>query len=81
MSKARARVRKKARLVKRQAAALAPQDGHDSGAGPGPTVVARDKPHPGKFDARSLPGGGMKNVGGKNIPNLAASMRGSARSR
>lgn len=80
MSKARARTRKKARLAKRQAATLAPRDVHDSGADPTPPNLIEDKPHPGKFDAKSLPGG-MKNTGGKNIPNLAASTRGSARSR
>ncbi len=79
MSKARARERKKARLAKRQAAA--PHEAHDSGADPTPADLIEDKPHPGKFDANSPRGGGMKNVGGKNLPNLAASTRGSARSR
>lgn len=80
MSKARARTRKKARLAKRQAATLAPRNVHDSGADPTPANLTPDKPHPGKFDAKSPPGS-MKNTGGKNIPNLAASTRGSARSR
>ncbi|TDI63344.1 MAG: hypothetical protein E2O91_00375 [Alphaproteobacteria bacterium] len=81
MSKARARERKKARLAKRQAAAVAPREVHDSGDDPTPADLIEDKSHPGKFDAKSPPGGGMKNTGGKNIPNLAASTRGSARSR
>ena len=81
MSKARARERKKARLAKRQAATLAPHDVHDLGSDPTPADLIPDKPHPGKFDAKSPPGGGMKKTGGKNIPNLAASTRGSARSK
>ncbi len=81
MSKARARARKKARLAKRQAATVAPRDVHDSGGDPTPADLIEDKSHPGKFDAKSPPGGGRKNTGGKNIPNLAASTRGSARSR
>ena len=81
MSKARARERKKARLAKRQAAAVAPREVHDSGDDPTPADLIENKPHPGKFDAKSPPSGGMKNTGGKNIPNLAASTRGSARSR
>ncbi len=81
MSKARARERKKARLAKRQAAAVAPRDVHDAGDDPTPADLIENKPHPGKLDAKSPPGGGMKNTGGKNIPNLAASTRGSARSR
>lgn len=80
MSKARARERKKARLAKRQAATLAPSDMHESGDDPTPANLTPDKPHPGKFDAKSPPGG-MKNSGGKNLPNLAASSRGSARSK
>ncbi len=81
MSKARARARKKARLAKRQSATLAPRDVHELGADPTPAHLTPDKPHPGKFDAKSPSGGGMKNTGGKNIPNLAASTRGSARSK
>jgi len=81
MSKAKARARKKARLAKRQAAMLAPHEAHDSGANPTPADLIEDKSHPGKFDAKSPPGGGMKNTGGKNIPNLASTTRGSARSR
>ena len=80
MSKARARARKKARLAKRQAATGAPRDVHDSGGDPIPADLIEDKSHPGKFDAKSPPGG-KKSTGGKNIPNLAASTRGSARSR
>ena len=80
MSKARARARKKARLAKRQAATLAPRDVHELGTDPTPANLIEGKPHPGKFDAKSPPRG-MKNTGGKNIPNLAASTRGSARSR
>ncbi len=81
MSKARARARKKARLAKRQAAALAPHDAHESGANPTPADLIEDKPHPGKFDPKSPPGGGMKNARRKNIPNLAATTRGAPRSR
>lgn len=81
MSKARARARKKARLAKRQAEASAPEAAHDQGVDPTPADLAGDKPHPGKFDAKLPPGGGMKNNRGKSIPNLAASTRGSARSR
>lgn len=81
MSKARARERKKARLAKLQSAKSAPQVAHEVGADHTPAEVAADKPHPGKFDAKGPPGGGMKNTGGKHIPNLAASSRGSARSR
>ncbi len=81
MSKAKARARKKARLAKRQAATLAPRDEHDSGVDPTPANLIEGKTHPGKFDAKSPPGGGMKNTGGRNIPNLAASTRGSARSK
>ncbi len=81
MSKARARERKKARLAKRQAAASAPRDVHEHGADHTPADLIEDKSHPGKFDAKSPAGGGMKNAGGKNIPNLAASSRGAARSR
>ena len=80
MSKARARARKKARLAKRQTAALAPHDAHESGANPTPADLIEDKPHPGKFDPKSPPGG-MKNARRKNIPNLAATTRGAPRSR
>ena len=80
MSKARARARKKARLAKQQAATLAPRDVHDLGADPTPAHLTEGKPHPGKFDAKS-PLGGMKNTGGKNTPNIAASSRGAARSK
>ena len=81
MTKARARERKKARLAKRQAAASAPHDAHDQGANPTPADLIEDKSHPGKFDAKAPPGGAKKNTGGKNVPNLAATTRGSARSR
>ena len=81
MSKARARARKKARLAKRQAAALAPHDAHESGADPTPAHLIEDKHHPGKFEAKSPPGGIMKNVRGRNVRNLPASTRGAARSR
>ncbi len=81
MTKAKARARKKARMAKLLAAKRAPSDAHEAGEDHTPAGVAADKPRPGKFDAKSPPGGGMKNVGGKNIPNLAATTRGSARSR
>jgi hypothetical protein len=81
MSKARARERKKARLAKLQAAKHSPHESHESGADPTPAELIEEKSHPGKFDAKSAQGGGMRNAGGKNIPNLAASSRGSARSR
>lgn len=81
MSKAKAKARKKARLAKLQAAASAPAVTHAAGEDSTPADQVADKPHPGKFDARSPAGGGMRNTGGKTIPNLAASTRGSARSR
>ena len=81
MSKARARERKKARLAKRQAAAVAPREVHDSGDDPIPADLIENKPHPGKLDAKSPPGGGMKNARRKNIANLAATTRGAPRSR
>lgn len=85
MSKARARARKKARLAATQAAASAPQQAHETGVDHTPANLAAeqaaDKTHPGKFDAKAPPGGGMKNTSGKGAPNLAASTRGSARSR
>jgi len=80
MSKARARERKKARLAKLQAAKMAGPETHEQGEDHTPVDQVEDKTHPGKFDAKGHPGG-MKNTGGKNIPNLAASSRGSARSR
>lgn len=80
MSKAKAKARKKARLAKLQAAASAPKETHEQGADHTPADLVEEKVHPGKFDAKSPPGG-MKKGGGKNIPNLAASTRGSARSR
>ena len=81
MSKARARARKKARLAQRQAAMSAPQEVHELGTDPTPADLIEGKPHPGKFDPKSPPGGAMKNAGGKKVPNLAATSRGSARSR
>ena len=80
MTKAKARARKKARMAKRQAAASAPHEAHEPGADPTPADLVEDKSHPGKFDARSLPGG-KRNTGARNVPNLAATTRGSARSR
>ena len=68
MSKARARERKKKRLAKV----------HESGAGHIPAAVAEQKHNAGKFDTQVNKGG--KSGGGKNIPNLAASSRGAARS-
>lgn len=86
MSKARARERKKARLAKAQAAAtVGAHQSHEQGADHTPAELAAqqaaDKSHPGKFDAKAPPGGGIKNTSGKGAPNLAASTRGSARSR
>ncbi len=82
MSKARARERKKARLAKR---ALGISETHETGADHTPANLAAEqaagKTHPGKFDAKAPPGGGVKNTSGKGAPNLAASTRGSARSR
>jgi len=68
MSKARARERKKKRLAR----------AHETGADPIPAAVAEQKHSTGKFDAQLNTGG--KGGGGKNIPNLAASSRGAARS-
>ena len=81
MSKAKARARKKARLAKKQAMASAPAENHETGADPTPAKQAANKSHPGRFNPNAPPGGNMKSVGKKNIPNLAASTRGSARSR
>ena len=82
MSKARARERKKARLAKRALGLSAPPSPF---AAPPPANLAAEqaagKTHPGKFDAKAPPGGGVKNTSGKGAPNLAASTRGSARSR
>jgi len=78
MSKARARERKKKRLAQMQAVKSAPADAHETGTEPTPTAVAQQKYSPGKFDSKLNTGG--KNGGGKNIPNLAASSRGAARS-
>ncbi len=78
MSKARARERKKARLARRQAGVV---EAHKAGADHTPADQVEDKSHPGKFDAKAPPGGGIKNTSGRGAPNLAASTRGSARSR
>jgi hypothetical protein len=79
MSKARARERKKAAMAKRLAAAASPQELHETGADPVPDQIRAEKNHAGKFDPTANKSGG-KNSGGKNIPNLAASSRGAARS-
>lgn len=68
MSKARARERKKKRLAR----------AHETGADHTPAAVAEQKHNTGKFNAQLNKGG--KDGGGKNIPNLAASSRGAARS-
>ena len=68
MSKARARERKKKRLAR----------GHEAGADHIPAAVAEQKHKTSKFDAQLSKGG--KSGGGKNIPNVAASSRGAARS-
>lgn len=68
MSKARARERKKKRLVR----------AHETGVAPTPPAVAEQKHNPGKFNPQLNKG--AKSRGGKNIPNLAASSRGAARS-
>lgn len=70
MSKARARERKKKRLAR----------AHETGAGSVPAAVAEQKHNKGTFDAQSNKGGKGPAQGGKNIPNLAASSRGAARS-
>jgi hypothetical protein len=81
MSKARARARKKARLTAAHAALSAPKEVHETGVDHTPADQVEDKSHTGKFDAKAPPGGGLKNTSGKGAPNLAASTRGSARSR
>ena len=68
MSKARARERKKKRLAQ----------AHAAGKAPTPAAVAEQKHSAGKFNTQINKNG--KNTGGKNIPNLAASSRGAARS-
>lgn len=68
MSKARARERKKKRLAQ----------AHAAGKTHTPTGVTEEKRTANKFDTQSNKHG--KNTGGKNIPNLAASSRGAARS-
>ena len=78
MSKAKARARKKARLAKLAAGI---HETHAAGADHTPADQVENKSHPGKFDAKTPPGSGMKNTSGKGAPNLAASTRGSARSR
>jgi hypothetical protein len=81
MSKTRARERKKARLAAAHAALSAPKEVHETGVDHTPADQVEDKSHTGKFDAKAPPGGGVKNTSGKGAPNLAASTRGSARSR
>lgn len=68
MSKAKARERKKKRLAQ----------AHKAGKAPTPAAVAEQKHNAGRFDTHLNKTG--KNTGGKNIPNMAASSRGSARS-
>jgi len=67
MSKARARERKKKRLAR----------AHETGVDHIPSAVAEQNQNAGRFDTQSNKGG---KGGGKNIPNLAASNRGAARS-
>ena len=78
MSKARARERKKKRLAQAHVAKSAPAEAHKAGADPTPPAVTEQMHNPSKFDNKSNKGG--KGGGGKNIPNLAASSRGAARS-
>ncbi len=78
MSKARARERKKKRLAQLRAAKSAPAATHEKGEDHTPAEFAEQKHSPGKFDPRLNTGG--KNRGGKNIPGVAASTRGAARS-
>lgn len=68
MTKARARERKKKRLAR----------AHETGANPIPAAVAEQKNSPSKFDAQL--NNDDKGRSGKNIPSLAASSRGAARS-
>ena len=68
MSKARARQRKKKRLAQ----------GHQTGKVAIPAAVAEQNFNAGKFNNHLNTDG--KIGGGKNIPNLAASSRGAARS-
>ncbi|MDA9619280.1 hypothetical protein N9T04_00205 [Alphaproteobacteria bacterium] len=68
MSKARARQRKKKRLAK----------GHQTGKVTTPAAVAEKNFNAGKFNNHLNTDG--KIGGGKNIPNLATSSRGAARS-
>ncbi|MBT5073300.1 MAG: hypothetical protein HOJ34_03860 [Kordiimonadaceae bacterium] len=68
MSKARARERKKKRLAR----------AHETGVAPIPAAIAEQNHNTGAFDAQLNKGG--KGGGGKNVPNLAASSRGAARS-
>lgn len=67
MSKTRARERKKKRLAR----------AHETGIKPARQAVA-DQKNSGNFNAQLNKGG--KNQSGQNIPNAAASNRGSARS-
>ena len=68
MSKARARERKKKRLAR----------AHETGVAPIPPAIAAQNQNANKFDTQINKDG--KGGGGKNIPNLAASSRGAARS-
>lgn len=77
MSKTRARERKKKRLAALHAAKAAPAPAHETGTDAIPEGISDQKHKPGKFDARLNTGG---KGGGKNIPNLAVSSRGAARS-
>ncbi len=77
MSKARARERKKKRLAAMHAAKANPVQVHEKGEDAIPVEVAEQKHKPGKFDAKLNTGG---KGSGKNIPNLAVSSRGAARS-
>ncbi len=59
------------------AAKAAPASAHDTGEDATPAEVKAQKHTPGKFDAKLNTG---KGAAGKNIPNVAASSRGAARS-
>lgn len=78
MSKARARERKKKRLAEMHVAKSVPEQTHEVGEDATPKAFVEQKHGAGKFDPQSNTGG--KASGGKNIPNLAASTRGAARS-
>ncbi len=80
MSKARAATRKKAALEKRKASAMKATSTHEKGVDHTPASLNAPKVHAGKLDAKVQNRGGHKGSGGKNIPNLAVSSRGAARS-